>query len=379
MPYWRLSGFYLVYFATLGALLPYWGLYLKSIGFDATAIGSLFAIMAATKIVAPNVWGWIADHIGHRMLIIRMASLCTVVAFAGVFLFQDFWWLALIMSVFSFFWNASLPQFEATTMSHLGDSIHRYSSIRLWGSIGFILSVALLGPVLEQYGTGILPAVLLVLFAAIWFASLTVPESAAGHLTFDHEPLRNILRRPVVVALLVVCFLMQASHGPYYTFFSIYLEEHHYSRTAIGQLWALGVIAEIGVFLFMYRLLPRFGVRTLLLASLALTSLRWLLVAWFVEDVPIMIMAQILHAASFGVYHAVAISLIHRFFTGKHQGKGQALYSSLSFGAGGAIGSLYSGYTWISVGPAVTYSMAALLSAIAFMVAWFAFKAVDEK
>jgi len=378
MPYWRLSGFYLFYFAALGALLPYWGLYLKSIGFDAKAIGSLFAIIMGTKIVAPNVWGWIADHTGHRMLIIRIASLITVCAFAGVFVYHGFWWLALVMSVFSFFWNAALPQFEATTMTHLGKSTHRYSSIRLWGSIGFILSVALLGPVLEQYGTEILPAVLLVLFTAIWFASLVVPESAAGHLIVDHEPLRNILRRPVVVALLVVCFLMQASHGPYYTFFSIYLEEQDYSRTAIGQLWALGVIAEIGVFLLMHRLLPRLGVRTLLMTSLALTTLRWLLIAWFVKNVPIMIMAQILHAASFGIYHAVAISLIHRFFTGKHQGKGQALYSSLSFGAGGAIGSLYSGYTWVSFGPSLTYSIAALLSAVAFIIAWSAIRIVDD-
>ena len=370
MPYWRLSGFYLFYFAALGALLPYWGLYLKSIGFDATAIGSLFAIIMGTKIVAPNVWGWIADHTGHRMLIIRLASLFSVFAFAGVFLFHGFWWLALIMSVFSFFWNASLPQFEAATMSHLGEGSHRYSSIRLWGSIGFILSVASLGPVLEHYGTGLLPAVLLVLLTGIWVASLMVPERAAGHLALDHEPLRNILRRPVVAALLVVCFLMQASHGPYYTFYSIYLDEHHYSRTAIGQLWALGVIAEIGVFILMYRLMPRFGIRRLLLASLALTTLRWLLIAWFVEEVSIMILAQILHAASFGIYHAVVISLIHRFFTGRHQGRGQALYSSLSFGAGGAVGSLYSGYTWVSAGPALTYSLAALLSAIAFLVAW---------
>ena len=73
MPYWRLSGFYLFYFATLGALLPYWGLYLKSLGFDARAIGSLIAIIMATKIVAPNVWGWIADHANDQD---RLADLC---------------------------------------------------------------------------------------------------------------------------------------------------------------------------------------------------------------------------------------------------------------------------------------------------------------
>ncbi|HAO26324.1 MAG TPA: MFS transporter, partial [Methylophaga sp.] len=60
LPYWRLSGFYLFYFATLGILVPYWGLYLQWEGFSARQIGELTAILLATRIIAPNVWGWIA-------------------------------------------------------------------------------------------------------------------------------------------------------------------------------------------------------------------------------------------------------------------------------------------------------------------------------
>ncbi len=120
MIYWRLSGFYLFYFASLGALLPYWGLYLESLDFSVTEIGQLVAILMATKIVAPNIWGWIADHTGHRMSIVRMGSLLAAISFTGVFIADGFWWLALVMAVFSFFWNAALPQFEATTMNHLG-------------------------------------------------------------------------------------------------------------------------------------------------------------------------------------------------------------------------------------------------------------------
>ncbi|MGD8630767.1 MAG: MFS transporter, partial [Gammaproteobacteria bacterium] len=216
MNYWRLSGFYLFYFASLGALVPFWGLYLKSLDFSVTEIGQLIAILMATKIVAPNIWGWIADHTGHRMRIVRIASLLAAAAFAGVFLGSSFWWLVLVMIVFSFFWNASLPQFEATTMSHLGTETHRYSGIRLWGSIGFIVTVASLGPLLGKYGTGLLPLVLFALFTLIWLSSLTVPESAAGHLAIDQAPLRQVLKQPVVLAMLAVCFLVQASHGPYY-------------------------------------------------------------------------------------------------------------------------------------------------------------------
>lgn len=369
-PYWRLSGFYLFYFASLGALIPFWGAYLRAQGFSELAIGELVAIIMATKIVAPNVWGWIADHSGKRMLIVRLASFLALVCFAGIFIAGGYWWIALVMAGFSFFWNASLPQFEATTMNHLGDRPHRYSSIRLWGSIGFILSVAGLGAMFDYVDISWLPVALMVLFAGIWLNSLVVPERAAGHLPLDHEPLKTVLARRKVWMLLLACFLLQASHGPYYTFYTIYLEDYGYSRGLIGQLWALGVAAEIVLFLIMHRLLPRVGSRNLLLIALALTSVRWWMIAEFPEQLSLLVLAQLLHAASFGVVHAVAIHLIHRFFTGRHQGRGQALYSSLSFGAGGAVGSLYSGVLWQGAGAYWAYLSAAGIALLAFVVAW---------
>lgn len=370
MPYWRLSGFYLFYFASLGALIPYWSLYLKHHGFSAQDIGLLMALIMATKVVSPNIWGWIADRTGRRMRIVRMGCLFATIAFAGVFLQQSFWWLALVMLVFSFFWNATLPQFEATTFNYLGDDTHRYSTIRLWGSVGFIVAVAALGPVLDRQGADILPLIIIFLFAGIWGMSLFVPEQAAQYLAMKHEPLRQVLRRPVVLALLLVCFFMQLSHGPYYIFYTIYMEEHDYSHALIGQLWALGVIAEVCVFLVMHRLVPRFGLRLLLLVSLLLAALRWILIGYFVELLPVMIGAQLLHAASFGLYHACAIQLIHRYFVGPHQGFGQALYSSLSFGAGGAVGSFYSGITWDTLGAGITFTIAAGVSFVAFVIGW---------
>lgn len=378
MIYWRLSGFYLFYFASLGALLPYWSLYLESLDFSVTEIGQLVAILMATKIIAPNIWGWIADHTGHRMAIIRTGSLLAAITFAGVFMGDSFWWLALVMAVFSFFWNAALPQFEATTMNHLGDDQHRYSGIRLWGSIGFIIAVSGLGALLGESGTGLLPTVLMVLFVLIWLSSLTVPESAAGYLPLDQEPLRKVLSQPVVLLLLVVCFLVQASHGPYYAFFSIYMQHFGYTTSVIGQLWALGVLAEIGIFLLTPVLLPRFGARNLLIAAVALTTVRWLLTALYADRLAIIVVSQTLHAASFGLYHAVMISLIHSLFVGAHQGRGQALYSSISFGAGGAVGILVSGYLWTDMGPQAMYLVAALTSLCALLVVLFALRNIPE-
>ena len=370
MPYWRLSGFYFFYFASLGALAPYWGLYLKSLGFTAAAIGSMMAIIMATKIISPNIWGWVADHTGKRMAIVRLGGLLSAIAFAGVFVSQDYWWLVGVMMVFSFFWNATLPQFEATTFSHLGEQTHRYSSVRLWGSIGFIVAVWLIGQQLDGSKISYLPMILMGLFITIWASSLIVPEEAAGHLRITGEPLRVVLKRPEVVGLLVICFLMQLGHGPYYTFYSIYMQDHGYSLSFIGFLWALGVLAEVLIFMRMHKLVPKFGLKRLLVLSLLVAAGRWIIVALFPMSMPLMVMAQIFHAASFGLYHAVAIQLIHNYFVGQNQGKGQALYSSVSFGAGGAIGSLYAGYTWEYLGTTTTFMIAAIVSLVAAYIAY---------
>jgi PPP family 3-phenylpropionic acid transporter len=370
MPYWRLSSFYLFYFAALGTLVPYWGLYLKSIGFDAVAIGELMAIPMATKFIAPYVWGWLGDRLGHRMLIVRLGSFLTAVIFLWVFWLRGFWELGLAMALFSFFWNAVLPQFEVVTLRYLGDKAQRYARIRVWGSVGFIVTVMLLGMVVDLSGPAAILPILLAIYVAIWLSSMLVKDP-------DHEPhpvaqpsIMVILKLPAVIGFFVACFLLQASHGAYYTFYSIFMEAEGYSKTVIGQLWALGVIAEVLVFLVMHRLLQRWGARKVLLASVLLAAVRWLLIGHFPQSVGIMLVAQTLHAATFGTFHAAAIHLVHRYFTGRHQGRGQALYASLSFGAGGALGSLSSGYLWSSLGPAITYSLSAAIALVAFLVAW---------
>ncbi|MEE4378978.1 MAG: MFS transporter [Candidatus Competibacteraceae bacterium] len=369
--YFQLSSFYWFYFATLGVLLPYWGLYLEALGLPPARIGELMAITLATKIVAPNLWGWLADHTGRRITIVRLACLLAMLSFIGVYgVGNSYIGLALVMLIFSFFWNAALPQFEAITLNHLGDDTHRYSSIRLWGSLGFI-ALALLGGFLAQrWGIAIIPTLLLVLFAALWLSSLAAPGKEAAHVHSKLPSFRQVLRQPLVVVLLLVCFLNQASHGPYYAFFSIYLEQLGYQTSTIGLLWDLGVAAEVGIFMLMPWLLPRLGARRLLMISLASASLRWVLIGYFATYLPLLMFAQTLHALSFGVYHAVAIHWIHQLFTGHHQGRGQALYSSISFGAGGAIGSLVAGYLWADWGAGGTYTLAAAVSALGWVLAW---------
>jgi Arabinose efflux permease len=357
--YWRLSGFYFFYFAFVGALSPYWGLYLKSLDFTAFQIGVLMSLLQVMRIFAPNLWGWMADHMGRRVLIVQIAAAASFLSYIGVFFGTGFAWLFAVMAAMSFFWSASLPLVEATTLSHLGEHTGKYGRIRLWGSVGFILAVVGLGYGLDYLPVRFLLWAILGLMLGIVLFSRFIPEAQVAAHDTDKIPVWHILRRPEVLAFIGGGFLMAAAHGPYYTFYSIYLVDHGYSKGVVGWLWAVGVICEIGVFLWMPRLFKAVELRTVLLASFALATVRFLAIGWGVQWFAVVLVAQVLHAATFGAYHAAAVAMVHRFFRGRHQSKGQALYNSVSFGAGGTLGGLYSGYTWDVLGPAWTFTLAA--------------------
>ncbi|MCX7099164.1 MAG: MFS transporter [Methylococcales bacterium] len=370
VPYWRLSAVYFFYFAALGALLPYWSLYLKANGFGPLEIGQLSALLVGTKLVAPLLWGWIADHTGKSITIIRWASLLAAIVFAGFLWAHHYNWFAWITLAFSFFWNAVLPQFEAVTLFHLKQESHRYSQIRLWGSVGFIATVLGIGRLLDSHPVSLLPLLIIGLLMTSWLVTLMVPEAKASLGVTAKSGMFSIIKKPQVLAFFVVNILVQMAHAPYYVFYSIFLKQYHYSATITGLLWALGVLAEIVLFIYMARLLKRFSLRAILLTSLLLAIARWLLTGWFPEYLGVLVFAQLLHAATFGGVHVVAIHFVHLYFGGQHQGKGQALYSSLSFGMGAMLGSLYSGYYWETLGPQFVYSVAALCCAVALVIAY---------
>ena len=359
VPYWRLSGFYFFYFAFVGAMAPFWGLYLHSLAFNAFQIGVLMSLLQVMRIFAPNIWGHIADHTGRRVAIVQLAALVCLVAFVGVFWAKSFWPLFAVMSLISFFWSASLPLVEATTLSHLGERTDRYGRIRLWGSIGFILVVVGLGAALDHASIALVPWVVMGLLVGIVLTARAIPEAELVRHDHGHTPLGTVLRRPEVLALFVAALFMAAAHGPYYTFFTIHLVDLGYSKGVAGWLWALGVVCEVGIFLVMPRVFRRVRAETVLLFTLLVAALRFLLIGWQADNLPVLLLAQLMHAFTFGAYHASAMALVHRYFVGRNQARGQALYNSLAFGVGGTLGSLYSGAAWDALGAGVTYTLAA--------------------
>jgi PPP family 3-phenylpropionic acid transporter len=368
--YWRIAGFYFFYYAFIGMFAPYWSLYLQSIHFDAVEIGILMSVQPLMRMLAPNLWGWLADHTGKRLQVVQAAAALSALFYLGVFWTTSFWGMMLVLGLMSFFWSASMPLVEATTLSYLGQHAVRYGRLRSWGSIGFIISVVGLGYAFDYIAISWLLWAGLICELGIFIFSRQIPATPMLAHHTDALPIRQILLQPSVLALFGACFLMSAAHGPYYTFFSIYLVEHGYAKSAVGGLWALGVICEIAVFFLMPGLARRYGLTRILTVSLALAVIRFMLIGWGVDFLLLLLIAQVLHAATFGAYHAASVGLVHELFQGRHQSKGQALFGSLTYGAGGVLGGLVSGPIWQYYGASLLYTCSALMALLGLLLMW---------
>lgn len=368
---WHYSTFYFFYFTTIGVIVPYWSLHLQYIGFNAAEIGQLMAILLITKVVAPNIWasivdGFIAER-GGALILLKFAIFFALLLFSLLYWASSYWAVAVLMLGYCVFWNASLPQIESATLNYLNDQRDQYGAIRLWGSIGFIVTVSLLGVLIDWAGPKVIfPAgvvcLVLLLIVSLFMrdVSLTAPAKriASGSI-------RSLIS-PKVILLLVLCVLMQASHAPFYTFFSIYLESYGYSKSLIGVLWSLGVVFEIIVFIFCHKIMRRYRLTHLLSLTFLIAGIRWFLLAQYPETLTVVLISQVMHAITYGLYHSVMIQLIDRYFQGPYQVRGQALYSSITFGVGGAAGSIASGYIWTFYGAnALFYSVGFMMLVVA--------------
>ena len=338
---------------------PYWSLYLQSIQFDAMQIAIIMSVQPVMRMLAPNLWGWLADKSNKRLLVVKLAALGATLSYLGVFFTTQFYGLLLVMGLMSFFWSASMPLVEATTLTYLGSHSARYGRIRSWGSVGFIVAVLGLGYAFDFIAIAwILWVGVAIKLGILLFARQIPPTEILAHHT-DSQPIMRIVLQAQVLALFGACFCMAVAHGPYYTFYSIYLVDHGYAKSAVGWLWALGVLCEIAVFFAMPWLMRHISLTQILMVSFASAVLRFLLIGWCVDVLLILLLAQVLHALTFGAFHAAAVALVHQFFQGRHQSRGQALFGSITYGAGGVLGGLMSGPLWQHWGASVMYTCSA--------------------
>jgi PPP family 3-phenylpropionic acid transporter len=367
----RLGAFYFAYFTYVGALVPYFSLWLAAQGFGAAQIALVLAMPPVARIFAPALWGWLADHGGRQREIIIFGAFAVLGGFLALYAVKGAFAVALVMLAMSVLSAGSMPIVEAAALAATEGRAGSYGPIRLWGSVGFTLAVLVTGVWLDYGSADSILDILVFLSACVCVTAFGIPVRARAGASVQVERLGALLKRADVLAFFAACMCMQVAHSALYAFFSLYLESAGYSKAATGALWTLGVLAEIAVFLWLPQLMRRFSLRALLLASFVCAALRFAAIAWAVELLAVLVVAQLLHAATFGSFHAASIAAVHRLFPGRVAARGQALYSSLTYGVGGAVGTLIAGWTWEALGAGPSFAVSALFGAAgALLVAW---------
>ena len=359
----RLASFFGAYFAYVGLFAPYLPLWLSSRGFTPAEIGVLISPMQWARVVGPPAWGWMADHAHgpHGVVRLLQASAALAVCSAGLLLIDlDFWPLFLALCLMSFFLSGQVPVTESLAMHAARGSMKIYGRMRLWGSIGFIVAVTLSGPLFDRVGIAWLPFTLLGMLGLILACAFLLPPREVHDLSPQPALIRTMLADRRIQRFLLASFLMLLAHAPLYTLFSLWLQSLGFTRTEIGLLWALGVIAEIAVFQFQHRLFERLPVGRCWVLAYGATVLRFLMIAFSAGSVPILIVAQLLHAVTFGIHHSASMSLIREWFPAQAQARGQALYTMASYGLGGSLGGIAAGWLWEAVSPEFSFVAAAL-------------------
>ena len=367
--HFNLSRFYFIYYFFVGLFVPYWGLYLTFKSFTPIEIGFLLSFFQLSRIFAPNLWGWIADHTEKRSLWIRLTAFIGFVGFIGIFWADSFIDIFVIMMAMSVFTSSTLPLAESLTLSHLATTNGHYSKIRAWGSFGFIMAALSFGFILDSLGMHYLLIVLCITQFLIFIFSYGVPEKPYHRKKLTQNSFIKILKKPEVFSLLLACALMVTSHGLLYNFYSIYMNDQGYSNSIIGFLWALGVICEIFIFFLMPKITRYLNFKQILLISLFIAVVRFYLIGSFADNLLIILIAQMMHAFTFGSFHVASIEMIHQFFSGKNHAKGQALYNSITYGVGGALGGLGWGYVIQMYSASTAFTLSALFPLIGSFIA----------
>lgn len=377
----RLSSSYFFYFAILGLISPYLSVFLDGKGFSSLELGEIFAIITATKIVAPSLWAILADKTGQQLLIIRLGALLALISFISLFWLDSYWPISFSLALFSLFWTAILPQLEVFTLNSVRRSSKIYARIRLWGSVGFIVLAMCAGQVMEYYAqssesdTGIssftnaFVFMGCVILSCLLLSTLIIkPQRTASKIQTQALALTSKLFTPRFAIFFIAGVLLQISFGPYYGFFALFLRDISYPGFAVGLLISLGVIAEILVFIYASSFFKYFSLKALLIFSLAATALRWFIVALYAESFWLLAFTQLLHAASFALFHSASMIFISSHFTSCQQSRGQAVYLGGVYGVGGAIGAYVAGLLWLDgLGAStafLTASGAAMLAAL---------------
>jgi MFS transporter, PPP family, 3-phenylpropionic acid transporter len=360
------------YFAHIGFFNPYLPLWLKDLGLPILVISLLASMQSFTRLFAPYAWGALSDHTGERVRLLRYSAIAALVASGGLWFDGGAWWVGFALLLL-FTHTSSMMSLTEAAMAHLvaGDW-GRYGRIRLWGSVGFLLTVLLAGAWFERFGMGHFPGWSAVTLLAVLACTWWVPDvrEKPVHADERREPIWPVLSQPVMRWFFASLLFHIMAQYAIYGFLSLYLDSLGYSKTMIGAAWAASVVVEIAWFFGQGRLIGRWTMaRWLVICGLA-TAVRMALTGALGGWLAVLFAAQVLQALTFAAHHTACIALVSHHFPGRLRGRGQAMFTVVGYGFGGVLGVLVGGAVASRFGFEAMFGVAAMMGLVATACAW---------
>jgi len=353
----RLALFYGAIFALVGSHLPFFPMWLRAVGIDASWIGVITAVPALTRFtVLPFVTGLAEKRAALRGAMILTAFMTTL-GFAAVGTQHQPLLVFLAYVVTASMWTPTVPLTDAYALRGVARYGLKYGTLRLWGSAAFVVGALACGLLVDFIAARNLIWVIVAMAAfgaaiSLGLAPLDKPRAppAAQHRA------TALLREPGFLAIITAAALIQGSHAAYYTFASITWQLSGLGGLTIAGLWALGVLAEIVVF----ALSPRFKLQPSVLVVIAALSAaaRWLITAQ-APPVAVLAVVQLAHGLTFGLTQVGTMGLMVRHVPIHVMARGQG-YLAACAGIVASCASILSGAVFARHGPGVYYVMAAM-------------------
>jgi PPP family 3-phenylpropionic acid transporter len=367
---------YFLYFGVLGIFLPFFNLYCYHLGFSGFRIGILSAVRSVALVLFPLLWGALADRLNARRPIYILCCFCSALIWMLYLFTVDFWPMLAITIFYGMFFSPIISFLEAFTMDILGKEKKSYGRIRVWGSISFIVAVLVLGKIIDLYSVEIIVVLILAGSLMLSVISIQIPGIQIAKKKRLSKGAKSLLERRVFV-FLFCAFLMLVSHGAYYGFFSIHLENLGFESTFIGLTWALASAAEILVMLRSDQIFSRFSIKAVLIFSFMVAALRWFIL-FFVQSAAAILLSQVLHAITYGTFHIASILYIDHMAPDKAKTLGQAVNNATSYGLGLMVGFFLNGYLYEITGSFALFMISSLIALSGGLIFW-GFCLIDRK
>lgn len=358
----RLGMFFSAIFLVAGTKLPYLPVWLDWRGLTAGEIAVITAAPLFLRIAATPAIALAADRWGDRRAVVILLAWAAVGCFGLLLVAQGFAAILAVTLVLALLTTSIMPLTETIAMEGVRRTGVDYGRMRLWGSLSFIAASFVAGFVVARFGAGAIAGLLLAGGVTTVVAAHLLPRPGAESGAARRLAIRDVLvliRGRRFLLFLVAVGLIQAAHAVFYTFGVLHWRSQGLSEGWAGTLWAIGVIAEIGLFAFSGAIMQRLGALPLILAGGCAAAARWLLMG-FDPPLALLLPLQALHGLTYGATHLGAVHFMSRNVPEAQAGTAQGLYASVTAGIAMGLATLAAGRLYPSLGGAAYFAMAGL-------------------